>query len=208
MADNIVEIGFLLENNLDFYENILEKSGADKVFECETHDRYWTNKNYDELINLTENQIKKSCVRLRECSSYDSVHCVQSNPSFHFDNCKIFDKNLKDIIKLQDNSEIKNYISKLEENGWYLIFDTFKRDYHYATSEMKSRIQLQEIDDIGLVLYYDNPDYYKMPENLQRESIIDELNGYGFNFNYNEQDIDKLRTRLTGQTCFSLNQNK
>ena len=72
---------------------------------------------------------------------------------------------------------------------------------------MKSRIQLQEIDRIGLVLYYDNPDYYEMSEDNQREMLLKELNEYGFSFDKGELGIDKLRTLLTGTSQFSKNQN-
>ena len=212
MPNNIVEVGFLLENDIEFYEEILEKAGAEKTFVCETHDKYWTNKTYDELIVLTENQIKMSCIRLRECAVYDTIHCIEKSPSFHFDNYLIFDKNLtenensKNYFKVKE-SEIKPYIEKIENQNWYLIFDTFKRDYQYKIGDIESRIQLQEIDNIGLVLYYDNPEYYEMPEKLQRKALIDELNNYGFNFSYDLQDIDKLRTLLTGILCTSFNQN-
>ena len=101
----------------------------------------------------------------------------------------------------------KQLIKILENNGFYLIFDTFKVDSHYVIGNIKSRIQLQEIDNIGLVLYYDNPDYYQMPENLQRKSLIDEINSYGFDFKYDEMGIDKLRTLLLGYAVGSFNQN-
>lgn len=213
MVENnkIVEVGFLLENDLEYYEKILEKAGAEKTFVCETHDKYWTNKTFEELICLTENQIKNSCVRLRECLSFDTVHYIEGEPSFHFDNYVIFDKNLKTnssarFLKVK-NIEIQNFINRMETQNWYLVFDTFKRDYQYKIGEMQSRLQLQEIDNIGLVLYYDNPEYYNMSEKLQRIALIDELNSYGFNFDYSENGIDKLRTLLTGMTCTSQNQN-
>ena len=59
MENVVVEVGLLLDKDLEYYQEILEKAGAELVFVCETHDKYWTNKNFDELVNLTENQIKK-----------------------------------------------------------------------------------------------------------------------------------------------------
>ena len=72
---------------------------------------------------------------------------------------------------------------------------------------MKSRIQLQDIDKIGLVLYYDNPDYYHLPLDEQRKELIDELNSYGFDFKYDELGTDKLRTLYHKEKKYSLNQN-
>ena len=49
---------------------------------------------------------------------------------------------------------------------------------------MSSKIQLQQIEDIGLLVYYDNKDYYQFDLETQRKRLIDELNLYGFNIDY------------------------
>lgn len=72
---------------------------------------------------------------------------------------------------------------------------------------MKSRIQLQEIENVGLLLYYDNPDYYELSFEEQRNCLIDELNSYGFNFNYGTLGLDKLRTLYYKKEMYSKNQN-
>ena len=36
---------------------------------------------------------------------------------------------------------------------------------------MKNRIQLQDIKDIGLLLYYDNPDLYELSLEEQRKNL-------------------------------------
>ncbi len=66
-------------------------------------------------------------------------------------------------------------------------------DYQYSIRNIKSRIQLQYIEDIGLLLYYDNPDYYELSLDEQRKALIDELNSYGFEFDYETLGLDKLR---------------
>lgn len=71
-----------------------------------------------------------------------------------------------------------------------------------------SKIKLEEIDNVGLVVYYSNSDNNNMEEELQRKALIDELNAFGFSFDYKEQGIDKLRTLLSGRPHFSNNQNK
>ena len=58
----VVEVGFKLDKDIKYYENILNKSGAVNRFNCRTHDIYWTNKNLD---NMSENEMKNSCIRLR-----------------------------------------------------------------------------------------------------------------------------------------------
>ena len=91
--------------------------------------------------------------------------------------------------------------------GYERIFDTTKIDYQYSIGDMKSRIQLQDITDVGLLLYYDNPDYYELPLEDQRNKLIDELNSYGFNFKYTDLGLDKLRTLYHKKEMFSKNQN-
>ena len=209
MEKIVVEIGMLLDKDVEYYNKIIEKAGGKNVFNCETHDLYWTNKSHDELEKMTENQIKKACIRFRLSSGFGGT-CFDGDFNIkngNFDNFKIFDSAKEDRFSC-DMKKFKKIQEKMESKGWYLIFDTFKVDYQYVIGDMKSRIQLQEIDNIGLVLYYDNPDYYDMSEENQREMLLKELNDYGFNFDKDEMGIDKLRTLLIGTSQFSLNQNK
>lgn len=169
MAELIVEIGMKLENNFEFYDELLKKHGLKQVFTCTTHDVYYSKiKNFD---GFTENQIKNNCIRIR-------------NP------------------QANDKKE-----TKLISEGYYKVFDTKKQDFHYTTKTMASRVQLQIIENIGLVVYYDNPNYYKFSLDEQREMLIKELNSYGFNFNNSDLGIDKLRTLYYGKELFSKNQN-
>ena len=66
---------------------------------------------------------------------------------------------------------------------------------------------MQEIDNIGLLVYYDNSNYYEYDLDTQRKKLIDELNSYGFSFNYDVLGLDKLRTLYYGKECTSKNQN-
>ena len=170
MSELIVEVGMKLKRRLWYYKRLLKKHGLKQVFKCITHDVYYTKeKSFD---GLTENQIKNSCVRIR-------------NPKE------------KDKDKIED----------LLKNGYYKVFDTIKKDYHYKNNGMKSIVQLQVIKDIGLVVYYDNPDYYKFSLDEQRKRLFEELNLYGFNFKEEDLGIDKLRSLYYKTELFSKNQN-
>ena len=68
---------------------------------------------------------------------------------------------------------------------------------------MKSKIQLQEIKDIGLLLYYDNSDYFEYDVDTQKRKLIDELNSYGFKIDYDELCFDKLRTLYYKKDMFN-----
>ena len=200
----VVEVGFKLDHDISYYKEILEKNNAINRFNCKTHDIYWTNK---DLNGLSENEMKNSCIRLRMTEGLGGVDFSgTSRISYRFQNADNFIVK-KDNQKELTYEEVENYIKEIEIKGYKKVFDTTKTDYQFSIGDMKSRIQLQDIENIGLLLYYDNPNYYELSLEEQRIKIIDELNSYGFNFNNDELGLDKLRTLYYGKEMFSKNQN-
>lgn len=194
----VVEVGLLLNKPQEYYKAILQQHGARLMFACKTHDVYWSKQQF---INMTEAQIKSACVRYRSVTRQGDTKEHTS-----LQNDKIV--NAASAVELPS---IKNYtLSELEKFfhkiGWRKVFDTTKTDCQFKIGSIKSCIQLQNIEGIGLLLYYDNPDLYHLPEDEQRKALIDELNTYGFNFTYDTPGVDKLRSLHTGQLCFSMNQ--
>ena len=195
----VVEVGFKLNKNIKYYEDILSLHNAINRFNCKTHDIYWTNKNLD---NMTENEMKNSCIRLRITEAFGGVDFSGvSKISYRFQN---LDKDNQKELTLE---EVNEYIKEIENNGYFKVFDTSKVDYQYSIGNMKSRIQLQDIENVGLLIYYDNPDYYELPLDNQRNTLINELNSYGFDFDYNTLGLDKLRTLYYKKEMYSKNQN-
>lgn len=187
----IVEVGFKLDKNLEYYDSMLKANGLENDFNCITHDIYYTNENID---GLTENEMKQKCIRLRNVN-FKNGYKVQNNQNLDLES---------EIILEQ---ELTGFENSLLGKGYKKIFDTKKKDHHYYKEGMNSKVQLQEIDDIGLLVYYDNSNYYELPLEEQRQKLIDELNSYGFNFNYNDLGLDKLRTLYYHEEKFSKNQN-
>ena len=126
-----------------------------------------------------------------------------NNKKYTIQNNLIPDLNINEI----NQDELNEFETKLSHFGYKKVFDTTKKDHHYYKDGMNSKVQLQEIDNIGLLVYYDNSNYYEYDLDTQREKLIDELNSYGFNFNYDELGVDKLRTLYYGKECTSKNQN-
>ena len=200
----VVEVGLKLEEDLNYYHNLLVSNGFDNVYNCETRDIYWSNKDFN---GMSENEIKRCCVRFRWSKGFGGS--LYENDSFAksgFQNYLIFD-NLAENSFMCPIEDLDEFEEKFKKYYWKKVFDTKKIDYQYSKGDMKSRIQLQEIENVGLVLYYDNPDYYGLEVDEQRNKLIDELNSYGFDFNYNDLGIDKLRTLYFGKECYSKNQN-
>ncbi len=192
-----VEVGIKLPNCFNYYQELIEQQGGKKVFSCTTHDIYWSKANFN---GKTEKEIKDSCIRLRLCKK---------------DGDKKWDASLSELkdlnpSKLQTKLAKKPSILKcnllFSRLGLKKVFDTIKTDVHFVVGDMKSRIQLQTIEGIGLMVYYDNPKFYGLPTNKQREALINELNSYGFNIPLSQLGLDKLRTLYTGQEQYSENQ--
>lgn len=204
MNNKIVEVGFLLTKSLNYYHNLIINAGGINTYNCETHDIYWTDKNLD---GLSENQMKKSCVRFRRSRGLNGSHFEgNDNWKSEFQNYNVYNKNHEDKFPC-NYEEIEKFEIEFNKNNIIRVFDTHKFDYQYMIGNMKSRIQIQQIDDIGLVLYYDNPDYYDLNLEKQREAIIRELNIYGFYFKFDQLGIDKLRSLYYKESRFSSNQN-
>ena len=177
MEQLVVEVGMKLEKDLIYYHDILIKNGLRLDFCCITHDIYYSKNNLD---GLTENQMKKSCIRLRFCDGINQ--------------------------KERSKSELLKRERELIDDGYVKVFDTIKFDFQYCHSSMKSRVQLN-IKDVGLLVYYDNPDYYNEPLDEQRKLLFNELNSYGFDFKETDLGLDKLRTLYYKKEMFSKNQN-
>ena len=178
MEQLVVEVGMKLEKDLIYYHDILIKNGLRLDFCCITHDIYYSKNNLD---GLTENQMKKSCIRIRFCDGINQ--------------------------KERRKSELLKRERELIDDGYVKVFDTIKFDFQYCHSSMKSRVQLQNIKDVGLLVYYDNPDYYNEPLDEQRKLLFNELNSYGFDFKETDLGLDKLRTLYYKKEMFSKNQN-
>ena len=186
----IVEVGFKLEKNFEYYDKLLKDNGLINDFNVTTHDLYYTNKQLD---GLSEKEMKNSCIRLRSCNNEDY---------------QVHNELLNELnINIVKKEELKDYEKNLLKYGYKKVFDTIKKDHHYYKDGMNSKIQLQEIDSIGLLVYFDNSNYYDLDLDTQRNKLIDELNLYGFDFKYDNLGLDKLRTLYYGKEMYSKNQN-
>lgn len=156
---------------------------------------------------MSENEIKESCVRFRYSKGFGgTLYQNDSFPRSGFQNYLIFD-NLADDSFACSMEDIDKFEEEFKRHYWSRVFDTKKKDYQYVIGDMKSRIQLQQIENVGLLVYCDNPDYYYLSVEKQRIALIDELNSYGFEIDHKTLGLDKLRTLYYKKECFSKNQN-
>lgn len=133
----------------------------------------------ENLDGLSENQMKNACIRLRRVNK---------------------DKNVED-------EEIKAKEKELVSKGYRKVFDTIKLDFQYKKPDWYNYIQLQDIKDVGLLVYWENEKFYHLPLDEQHKALLEELNSYGFNFKESDLGVDKLRTLYYGKKMYSKNQN-
>ena len=189
----VVELGLYLDRPYLYYEDILKQNGLKCVFECVTHDLYYTNNDFSNIDNMTEKELKDVCIRVRKVNDGDY---------------EIQNKILKEYKRKKSKSSKINKLEKeFKQYGYRKVFDTIKYDHQWYKEGMTTRVQLQETKDIGLLVFLDNKAYYEFDLESQRRKLIDELNSYGFNFNYDTLGLDKLRTLYYRKECFSNNQN-
>ena len=134
-------------------------NGMINDFSATIHDLYYTNQNLD---GLTEKGMKNACIRLRSCGN---TKYVLSNNQIHSFS----------VTEISD-TEIYYFEKQLSALGYRRVFDTLKNDFYYCKDGINSKIQLQEIADVGLLVYYDNEKYYALTLETQRKMLIDELN--------------------------------
>jgi hypothetical protein len=196
----IVEVGIELDKPIEYYLNMLVKQGLENTFNCNTHDIYYTNK--ENFNGLTENQIKNSCVRIRNLKGINGTK-FNLKTSFMCEICNynIFD-NLAENRFLIKEQQIKEFENKMLLAGWKKVFDTKKVDYQFSNG-----IQLQDIENVGNLVYYCGPkQYYELDEEKQYELLVNELKNYGFTFK-KLPGLDKLKTLYYNKKCYSKNQN-
>ena len=70
----VVEVGIKLDKSFEYYDDILKGNGLINDYQVVTHDIYYTNQG---LEGLSENEMKKACIRLRSCDDGDFI--VQNN---------------------------------------------------------------------------------------------------------------------------------
>ena len=108
----IVEVGIKLDRDFEYYDALLRSKGLVNDYKVRTHDIYYTNQDLNEL---SENQMKNACIRLRSCN--DSNYKIQNN----LINNKFRDKEVS-------ATKLDQFEHKLFKLGYRKVFDTVKDD--------------------------------------------------------------------------------
>ena len=83
----LVEVGFILDKPLEYYEKLLNNNGLENTWNNEIHDTYYTK---EKLDGMTENEMKNACIRLRRNKKMNS----NEEEKISFQNLTLYDENV------------------------------------------------------------------------------------------------------------------
>lgn len=183
---NEVEVGYLCNNSINYYDDLLKKQKVDNYFNTCVKDIYYSKKDINKLQEMASNDIKESCIRIRFSKS------ITNNSRYK----KFRIQNYEGLLNIFNDDfyayrEFDNIQRKLIENGFKKVISTEKIDYQY----MDGYLQLQDVQDIGLIVYYYNPKYFYESVDVQKKLLTQELKEIGFEFK-SLQEIDRLKILL------------
>ncbi len=179
---NEVEVGYLCDKNVDYYRDLLNKKQIENTFNISTKDIYYSKEKVSDLKTKSGEEIKNKSIRIRFCKS---IKKDSEYKTFRIQNYR----NLLDIFedKYYSINKFEKIEKQLIENGFNKIIETSKLDYQYING-----LQLQDVDGIGLLVYYFNPKYFFESTSKQEKLLKEELIEMGFTFKRYEQ-FDRLK---------------
>lgn len=179
-----------LDNDLSFEEwkEELKIAGFENVCNTVIEERFYCDK---DISNMTESEIETICLKVcRNCNGFSIQNNDLLKKRIHLHNgeTKLL---LKDSISLD---EIEYYEKCLLELGFEKKIECKEKHYYYQNTEDNVIIELQKVEGVGLLLYYDNPKYFSMSLEEQRRQLIEDLTyNYGFDIPNDCNIFDKLR---------------
>lgn len=177
----VVEIELPIKGNKDDIDKLLLNNGFEVFHKVITITSYYKLKNDNDMNHYT---LKSRCKRLRYVEPLSKF----KNKNQNYIQC-ITKYNVKRCKKEED---------MLLNNGYEKIYTDEKTDYVYKNIiEEDMYFQIQDIKDDCLMIAYDNKNYYNLPEDQQREKLINDVCKYGIEI-ISEKNLDRFK--LIGKT--------
>ena len=178
---SIVEVELPIKGNKEDIDKMLLNNGFEEFYKVITISSYYKLKEDNDLNHST---LKSRCKRIRYVE-----------PLVKFKNDY---QNYKEWIKEYKYEECLNDECTLLNNGYEKIYTYEKTDYVYKNKNEKDMyFQIQDIKGYGLIIAYDNKNYYELDETTQREKLIQDILKYGIEI-LDEENVDRFK--LIGKT--------
>ena len=188
--DKVVEIELLIKGNKEEVVNKLLSEGFKIHHHCRTIANYYLPSN-EALDDITK--IKEKSVRLRKSITKDYQE------GFKLGNFVILDKEKynKYITKSNKEFTIKTDkeaigLEKLLLNDKFTLIYTDDKDDTVLNYNDEFYFQIQDLKSIGLIIAYDNPKYYHLDEDMQRNKLIEDIKKFGIE-PLNNKNINRFK---------------
>ena len=175
----VVEIELPIKGNKDDIDKLLLNSGFEEFHKVITITSYYKLKNDNDM---NHNTLKSRCKRLRYVEPLSKFK--NKNQSY------------KQCITKYNVKKCKKDEEKLLNDGYEKIYTDEKVDYVYKNDD-EMYFQIQDIKDDCLIIAYDNKKYYDLPEDEQKEKLINDVCKYGIEI-IEDNNVDRFK--LIGKT--------
>lgn len=175
----VVEIELPIKGNKDDIDKLLLNSGFEEFHKVITITSYYKLKNDNDM---NHNTLKSRCKRLRYVEPLSKFK--NKNQSY------------KQCITKYNVKKCKKDEEKLLNDGYEKIYTDEKIDYVYKNDD-EMYFQIQDIKDDCLIIAYDNKKYYDLPEDEQKEKLINDVRKYGIEI-IEDNNVDRFK--LIGKT--------
>lgn len=177
----VVEIELPIKGNKDDIDKLLLNSGFEEFHKVITITSYYKLKNDNDM---NHNTLKSRCKRLRYVEPLSKFK--NKNQSY------------KQCITKYNVKKCKKDEEKLLNDGYEKIYTDEKIDYVYKNkNDDEMYFQIQDIKDDCLIIAYDNKKYYDLPEDEQKEKLINDVRKYGIEI-IEDNNVDRFK--LIGKT--------
>ncbi len=183
----IEEIELKISGTKEEIEKHLLNQGFSVFFKRRTIANYYLPPNEEIGEHKT---LKDRCVRLRTSFKID-----EEIRKLGFRKLDLSESQDEEKLSLKEAKKLEKQLLK---DGYQLIHTDDKTDFVYILKEKDLAFQIQDIEGLGIIVAYDNKDYYNLPSKKQREKLIKDVEHYGIKIqDYNQVDrftgIDKSK---------------
>ncbi len=162
--------------------NELLEQGFTTLWKVKTIDRYYKRK---ESVAVS---LKEKCLRLRKVESL-----INNKISYYFEDYSLLsslEEQKLDVFKVLNDDNFNNLKNVLREMDFQEFLSTSKIDC--VLKKGNYIFQIQDIENFGLIVSYDNEDYSNFDYQEQRKILIADLEKFGFKI-IDYEDFDKFK---------------
>ena len=164
----IVEVGIKIDKDIDKYKKIMENHGLTLMFNCITHDKYYTKTNLD---GMTDKEMHHACIRIRNVRKPNEKE--KNKTIFKEIKYKILGyKKVFDTTKIDyqyGNDKMESRVQlQLIDDKWLVCFYDNPRYYDLPEKEQRNKL-IDDLNSYGFNFTYDTIGFDKLSSLYYKE---------------------------------------